>query len=81
MLREDHYASKELKHRKKYLDMICKNFADYMEKKRSMILTSVKFHKHAIEVRALSRLNFFSSLLDIYYQSYINFKQTTIYSE
>ena len=50
MLHENHYASKELKHRKKYLDMICKSFADYMEKKRKMIITSVKFHRHSAEV-------------------------------
>ena len=50
MLNENHYASKELKHRKKYLDMLCKSFADYMERKRLMISTSVKFHKNAIEV-------------------------------
>ena len=54
MLHENHYASKELKHRKKYLDMICKSFADYLERKRTMILTSVKFHKNAIEVLATS---------------------------
>ena len=54
MLHEDHYASKELKHRKKYLDMICKSFADYLERKRTMIMTSVKFHKNAIEVLAKS---------------------------
>ena len=52
MLNENHYASKELKHRKKYLDMLCKSFADYMERKRLMISTSVKFHKNAIEVFA-----------------------------
>lgn len=52
MLQENHYASKDIKSQKEFLDRGCRSFAMRMNRRRDVILTSLKFHKSAGEVRA-----------------------------
>ena len=51
MLQENHYASKDIKSQKEFLDRGCRSFALRMNRRRDIILTSLKFHKSAGEVR------------------------------
>ena len=51
MLQENHYASKDIKTQKEFLDRGCRSFAMRMNRRRDVILTSLKFHKSAGEVR------------------------------
>ncbi|XP_044173190.1 SEC14 domain and spectrin repeat-containing protein 1-B-like isoform X2 [Acropora millepora] len=47
MLQENHYASNDLKTQKDFLDKGCRTFAMRMNRRRDIILTSLKFHKSA----------------------------------
>ena len=53
MLQENHYASNDLKTQKDFLDKGCRTFAMRMNRRRDIILTSLKFHKSAGDVRSL----------------------------
>lgn len=53
MLQENHYASNDLKAQKEFLDKGCRTFAMRMNRRRDIILTSLKFHKSAGDVRSL----------------------------
>ena len=50
MLQENHYASKDIKTQKEFLDRGCRSFAMRMNRRRDIILTSLRFHKSAGEV-------------------------------
>ena len=50
MLHENHYASKDLKTQKEFLDRGCRAFAMRMNRRRDVILASLKFHKGAGDV-------------------------------
>ena len=49
MLQENHYASKDIKTQKEFLDRGCRSFAMRMNRRRDIILTSLRFHKSAGE--------------------------------
>ena len=54
MLQENHYASKDIKTQKEFLDRGCRSFAMRMNRRRDIIVTSLKFHKSAGEVMLFS---------------------------
>lgn len=64
MLQENHYASRDIKSRKEFLDRGCRNFALRMNRRRDIILTSLKFHKSAGEVRRAFKSHIFLQSLE-----------------
>lgn len=53
MMKEGHLASEDIKAQKEYMDSVCRSYASRIERRRNLIITSVRFHRLAEEVNRL----------------------------
>ena len=52
LLRRGHDKAPDIEAQRDYMDMVCRSYAARLEKRRNLLITSVRFHRLAEEVTA-----------------------------
>ena len=51
LLKKGHEKAQDIEAQRDYMDMVCRSYAARLEKRRNLLITSVRFHRLAEEVR------------------------------
>lgn len=50
LINEEHTATVDIKSTRDYMDTVCRSFASRLDRRRTLLITSVRFHRLAEEV-------------------------------
>lgn len=51
LMSEDHPVSVDIRSQRDYMDTVCRSFAARLERRRTLLITSLRFHRLAEDVR------------------------------